>query len=72
MLLCVVSMTFAQRTVTGTITDVNGESLIGANVLAKGTAVGTITDIDGSFSLEVPDGNNTRHNRSIRCCNYNG
>ena len=59
MLLCVVSMTFAQRTVTGSIIDVNGESLIGANVLAKGTSVGTITDIDGNFSLEVPDGNNT-------------
>ncbi|MDF1695620.1 MAG: SusC/RagA family TonB-linked outer membrane protein [Saprospiraceae bacterium] len=59
MLLCAVSMTFAQRTVTGTITDVNGETLIGANVLAKGTSTGTITDVDGSFSLEVPDGNNT-------------
>lgn len=59
MLLCVVGMSYAQRTVTGTITDVNGESLIGANVLAKGTSTGTITDIDGSFSLEVPDGNNT-------------
>jgi TonB-linked SusC/RagA family outer membrane protein len=52
-------MTFAQRTVTGSITDVNGESLIGANVLAKGTSVGTITDLDGNFSLEVPDGKNT-------------
>ncbi len=59
MLLCAVSMTFAQRTVTGSITDVNGETLIGANVLAKGTSSGTITDIDGNFSLEVPDGNNT-------------
>jgi TonB-dependent SusC/RagA subfamily outer membrane receptor len=46
----------AQRTVSGTITDVNGEALIGANVLVKGTSVGTITDIDGSYSLEVPDG----------------
>jgi len=59
MLLCVVGMTFAQRTVTGSITDVNGEALIGANVLAKGTSMGTITDIDGSFTLEVPDDNNT-------------
>ena len=58
MLLCAISMTFAQRTVTGTITDVNGEALIGANVLAKGTSTGTVTDIDGSFSLEVPEGNN--------------
>ena len=53
--LCVGTM-MAQRTVSGTITDVNGEALIGANVLVKGTSVGTITDIDGSYSLEVPDG----------------
>ncbi|MEM9548623.1 MAG: SusC/RagA family TonB-linked outer membrane protein [Bacteroidota bacterium] len=59
MLLCVVGMTFAQRTISGSITDVNGEALIGANVLAKGTSLGTVTDIDGSFTLEVPEGNNT-------------
>jgi len=49
----------AQRTVTGTITDLDGVPLIGANVLIKGTADGTITDIDGKFSLEVPDENQT-------------
>ena len=43
------AMTFAQRTVTGNITDVSGLPLIGANVLVKGTTVGTITDIDGNF-----------------------
>ncbi|MFT6338418.1 MAG: TonB-linked SusC/RagA family outer membrane protein [Halioglobus sp.] len=46
----------AQRTVTGVISDSSGETLIGANVIAKGSAIGTITDIDGSFSLEVPEG----------------
>lgn len=51
-----VATTFAQRTVTGTITDSDGVPLIGASVLAQGTTVGTITDIDGSFSLNVPDG----------------
>jgi len=46
----------AQRTVSGTVTDVEtGEALIGANILAKGTSAGTTTDIDGSYSLEVPD-----------------
>jgi len=55
--LCVGTI-MAQRTVSGTITDVNGEALIGANVLVKGTSVGTITDIDGSYTLEVPDGSN--------------
>ena len=46
----------AQRTVSGTITDSNGESLIGANVLEKGTSNGTITDIDGTYSLTVSEG----------------
>ncbi|NNE16292.1 MAG: SusC/RagA family TonB-linked outer membrane protein [Saprospiraceae bacterium] len=53
-----VAMTFAQRTVTGNITDNSGLPLIGANVLVKGTTIGTITDVDGNYSLEVPDGNN--------------
>lgn len=45
----------AQRTVSGTITDTNGEALIGANVIVSGTTIGTITDLDGSFNFEVPD-----------------
>jgi len=51
-----VATTIAQRTISGTVTDVNGEPLIGASVLAAGSSVGTITDIDGSFSLSVPEG----------------
>ncbi len=49
----------AQRTITGVIIDASGETLIGANVLAKGSTVGTITDIDGSFSLMMPSGSET-------------
>ncbi len=49
-----VGMTFAQKTVTGTVADNEGIPIIGANVLVKGTVTGTITDIDGNFSLEVP------------------
>jgi len=49
------SFTFAQRTLTGTITDANGgEALISATVVVAGTAIGTITDFDGKYSLEVP------------------
>jgi len=55
MLLFVVGISIAQRTVTGSVTDLNGEALIGANVLISGTTSGTITDIDGSFSMEVPN-----------------
>ncbi len=46
----------AQRTISGTITDGDGEALIGANVIVKGTTIGTVTDFDGQYSLEVPDG----------------
>lgn len=42
-----------KRTITGTILDEKGESIIGASVAVKGTANGTITDIDGKFSLDV-------------------
>ncbi len=49
------SMSFAQKTVTGTITDPDGVPLIGASVVAKGTTTGSITDLDGNFSLNVPE-----------------
>ena len=58
MVLFVVGYAFSQRTVTGSVTDVNGDALIGANVLIKGSTVGTITDLDGTFSLEVPEETN--------------
>lgn len=51
-----VTTALAQFTVSGTVKDATGESLIGVSVLAKGTAIGTITDFDGNYSLSVPDG----------------
>ena len=44
----------AQKTITGTITDTDGEPVIGATVLIKGTTTGTATDFDGSYSIDVP------------------
>lgn len=41
------------KTVTGTVTDVSGDPIIGANIRIKGTTTGTITDIDGNFSIEA-------------------
>ena len=38
----------------GTVTDAQGEPLIGANVLVDGSKQATITDMNGEFSLEVP------------------
>ena len=44
------------KIVTGTVLDVTGMPVIGANVMVKGTTNGTITDMDGKFSLEVEEG----------------
>lgn len=41
------------KTVTGTVTDVSGEPIIGAKIRIKGTTTGTITDIDGNFSIKA-------------------
>jgi hypothetical protein len=49
----------AQRTISGTVSDAGGETLIGASILVKGTSTGTITDFDGTYSLEVPEGATT-------------
>ncbi|GGF48750.1 SusC/RagA family TonB-linked outer membrane protein [Echinicola rosea] len=45
---------FAQRTISGKITDDTEEGLPGATVLVKGTSNGTVTDLDGMYSIEVP------------------
>ena len=53
----ITTLTVAQRTVTGTVTDRDtGEPLISANVTILGTSSGTSTDIDGTYSIEVPEG----------------
>ncbi|MCB0645920.1 MAG: TonB-dependent receptor [Saprospiraceae bacterium] len=45
----------AQKTVTGKVTDRQGEALIGANVSVVGDQlIGTVTDLEGMFTLEVP------------------
>ncbi|RMG85300.1 MAG: TonB-dependent receptor, partial [Bacteroidetes bacterium] len=43
----------AQTTVSGTVTDENGEPLIGASVVVEGTTDGTTSDIDGTFTLRT-------------------
>ncbi len=55
MLICFASTwMLAQRSITGTVTDTEGEPLIGASILVQGTTSGTVTDIDGNFSIDVP------------------
>lgn len=58
-LLITVSAAFAQRTITGTVTDEGGETLISVNVVVKGSTVGTVTDLDGKYKISVPDGSST-------------
>lgn len=45
-----------QRTITGLITEPNGDPVIGATILVKGTGRGTTTNIDGKFSIKIADG----------------
>lgn len=44
------------RTISGKVTDQNGEPIIGANVVVKGTSNGVITDVDGNFELRNASG----------------
>ena len=45
---------FAQKlTITGTVTDENGNSLPGSTVQVKGTTLGTTTDYNGKYSLDI-------------------
>jgi TonB-linked SusC/RagA family outer membrane protein len=52
--LAVPLITFAQSiSVTGTVTDSNGESLPGVSIVVTGTTIGTTTNIAGNYSIEV-------------------
>lgn len=46
---------FAQKTITGRVTDDNGSPIPGASVVIKGSSKGAITKSDGSFIISVPD-----------------
>lgn len=43
------------RTVKGTVSDAQGEPIIGANVVIVGGTKGVITDLDGKYSIQVPE-----------------
>lgn len=54
-LLAIPILLSAQRTISGTVTDVEtAEPLIGVNILAVGTTTGTVTDFDGNYELSLP------------------
>jgi TonB-linked SusC/RagA family outer membrane protein len=55
-----------ERTITGTVRDNTGETLVGVNIFIKGTTLGTASGIDGTYSLKVMD------NSSVLVANYIG
>lgn len=44
-----------RKQIKGSITDGNGEPIIGANIIEAGTTNGVISNMEGQFSLEVED-----------------
>ncbi|MCI4442351.1 MAG: TonB-dependent receptor [Lentimicrobium sp.] len=45
------SISFAQNTITGSVTDSNNQPIPGANIKVIGDKAGTVTDADGKFTL---------------------
>ena len=56
MMCSLASMTWAQRNITGAVTDAKGAPLIAATVQEKGMTNGVVTDNDGRYALTVKDG----------------
>jgi TonB-linked SusC/RagA family outer membrane protein len=57
LLFSVITMTaYAQKTVTGTVTEKGGLTMPGVSVTEKGTSNGTITNADGKYNLKVNNG----------------
>ena len=54
--LLVFHVTFAQQTVTGTVTDADGIPLPGATVIVQGTDTATSADFDGNYSIAAENG----------------
>ena len=44
-------------TITGTITEANGETLPGVSIMVKNTQIGITSDANGRFSINVPNSN---------------
>ena len=48
---------YAQKVVTGTVSDNHGETLPGVAVVVSGTMIGAITNFDGVYQISVPSDN---------------
>ena len=54
MLFSVSAIQAQSRTLKGTVTDTQGEPIIGANIMVVGATKGVITDLDGKYSIQIP------------------
>lgn len=50
---------FAQKSVSGKVSDSRGEGVPGASISVKGTTTGTISDAEGNFKISVPNSGGT-------------
>ena len=55
-LICLFFAVNIHAQISGTVTDAQGEPLIGAVVMVKGTTIGTVTQGDGTYSIEATQG----------------
>ncbi len=51
-----VSFLFAQKDISGKVTDASGQPIPGVNILEKGTSNGVTTDFDGKYQIKVQSG----------------
>lgn len=49
-------MKYEDITISGRVTDENGEPIPGVTIVIAGTTTGTVTDIDGNFSIDADEG----------------
>ena len=56
LLLLLSNVLFAQKTISGTVTNNNNQPVAGATVIVKGTTVATQTDDAGNFTISLPSG----------------
>ena len=50
---------FGQGTISGSVSDADGNALPGANVVVEGTTLGAAATLSGGYTINVPDGNYT-------------
>lgn len=56
LMLAIPAIGFAQKAISGKVTDDSGEPLIGVSVIVKGTSTGVSTDFDGNYAINARKG----------------